>query len=86
MDVHNTVFVASVGLSLLFIITLLVLPPADAKAAIDSIKGAVLSKFDFCLCGSEHHARFAVVLAFSPLGKIRLGGEDAKAADYSMSS
>lgn len=28
---------------------------------------------------------FAVILAFSPLGKVRLGGEDAT-ADYSMSS
>ncbi|MDN3628752.1 BCCT family transporter [Vibrio lentus] len=86
MDVHNTVFIASVGLSLLFIITLLALPPADAKAAIDSIKGAVLSKFDFLfMWGANIMLAFAVVLAFSPLGKIRLGGEDAT-ADYSMSS
>ena len=56
MDVHNTVFVASVGLSLLFIITLLTLPPADAKAAINSIKGAVLSKFDILYVGSHYHA------------------------------
>ena len=86
MDVHNTVFVASVGLSLLFIITLLALPPADAKAAIDSIKGAVLSKFDFLfMWGANIMLVFAVILAFSPLGKVRLGGEDAT-ADYSMSS
>ena len=86
MDVHNTVFLASVGLSILFIITLLALPSADAKAAIDSIKGAVLSNFDFLfIWGANIMLVFAVALALSPLGKIRLGGEDAT-ADYSMPS
>ena len=86
MDVHNTVFVASVGLSLLFIITLLALPPADAKAAIDSLKGSVLSNFDFLfMWGANILLIFAIILAFSPLGKIRLGGDDAK-PDYSKAS
>ena len=78
MDVHNTVFTASAGLSILFIVTLLTLAPGDAKAAIDSIKGAVLSNFDFLfMWGANILLLFAVVLAFSPLGKIRLGGDDA---------
>ena len=86
MDVHNTVFVASVGLSILFIVTLLALPAADAKAAIDSIKGAVLSNFDFLfMWGANILLVFAIILAFSPLGKIRLGGEHAT-ADYSKAS
>ncbi len=86
MDVHNTVFTASVGLSLLFIITLLALSPADAKAAIDSVKGAVLSNFDFLfMWGANIMLLLAVAIAFSPLGKIRLGGDKAK-ADYSLVS
>ncbi|UGA53490.1 BCCT family transporter [Vibrio sp. VB16] len=86
MDFHNTVFVASVGLSILFIVTLLALPPADAKAAIDSIKGAALSNFDFLfMWGANILLIFAIILAFSPLGKIRLGGEHAT-PDYSKAS
>ncbi|MDN2483425.1 BCCT family transporter [Vibrio agarivorans] len=79
MDVHNTVFTASAGLSILFIVTLLLLSPADAKAAIDAVKGAALSKFDFVfMWGANILLIFALGIAFSPLGKIRLGGDDAK--------
>lgn len=86
MDVHNTVFTASVGLSILFIVTLLVLTPADAKAAIDSVKSAVLSNFDFLfMWGSNFLLLFTAVLAFSPFGKIRLGGDDAT-TEYSTIS
>ena len=85
-DVHNTVFTASVGLSILFIVTLLMLEPAVAKAAIDSIKGAVLSNFDFLfMWGANILLLFAVVLVFSPFGKIRLGGDKAT-TDYSTMS
>ena len=85
-DVHNTVFTASVALSILFIVTLLMLEPADAKAAIDSIKGSVLSNFDFLfMWGANILLIFAVILAFSPLGKIRLGGDKAT-TDYSTMS
>ena len=73
MDVHNTVFTVSVGLSILFIVTLLALSPADAKAAIDSVKGAVLSNFDFLfMWGANLLLLFSVVIAFSPLGKSHL--------------
>ncbi|MGY5452444.1 BCCT family transporter [Agarivorans sp. MS3-6] len=86
MDVHNTVFVVSLGLSILFIVTLLALPPADAKAAIDFIKGAALSKFDFLfMWGANILLVVAIILAFSPLGKIRLGGDQAT-PDYSKTS
>ncbi|WP_047042973.1 BCCT family transporter [Vibrio mexicanus] len=86
MDVHNTVFTASVGLSLLFIVTLLVLSPADSKAAIDAVKAAMLSKFDFVfMWGANILLILAIVIAFSPLGKIRLGGDDAT-SDYSTLS
>ena len=86
MDVHNTVFTASVTLSIIFIATLLILSPADAKAAIDLVKGAVLSNFDFLfMWGANLFLVLAVLLAFSPLGKIRLGGDHAT-TDYSTSS
>ncbi|MGF1734670.1 BCCT family transporter [Photobacterium satsumensis] len=86
MDVHNTVFTASAGLSILFIVTLLILSPADAKAAIDSVKAAALSKFDFIfMWGANILLLFAIGIAFSPLGKIRLGGDEAT-TDYSTLS
>lgn len=86
MDVHNTVFTASVGLSILFIVTLLAMAPGDAKAAIDTVKAAVLANFDFLfMWGANLLLIFAIGLAFSPLGKIRLGGENAT-ADYTTTS
>lgn len=86
MDIHNTVFTTSVGLSLLFIITLLLLEPSAAKAAIDSIKSSVLSNFDYLfIWGANILLLFAVAIAFSPLGKIRLGGDKAK-TDFSTVS
>jgi len=85
-DVHNTVFTFSAGLSILFIITLLLLDPAVAKAGIDSIKSAVLSNFDFMfMWGANILLLFAVALVFSPFGKIRLGGDNAT-TDYSTVS
>ncbi|MFA0442709.1 BCCT family transporter [Vibrio sp. 10N.222.51.C12] len=86
MDVHNTVFTASAGLSILFIVALLILSPADAKAAIDSVKAAALSKFDFVFMWTANIMLiFALGIAFSPLGKIRLGGDSAT-TDYSTMS
>ena len=81
-DVHNTVFSFSAGLSILFIVTLLLLDPAVAKAGIDSIKGAVLSNFDFLfMWGANILLLFAVALVFSPFGKNSLCGDNAK-TDY----
>ncbi|MCL9774213.1 BCCT family transporter [Vibrio methylphosphonaticus] len=86
MDVHNTVFTASAGLSILFVVALLILSPENAKAAIDSVKAAALSKFDFVfMWGANILLLFAVGIAFSPLGKIRLGGDEAT-TDYSTLS
>jgi BCCT family betaine/carnitine transporter len=76
----------SVGLSVLFIVTLLALEPGDAKAAIDAIKSAVLSKFDFLfMWGANLMLLCSIVIAFSPLGKVRLGGDNAK-TDYTTTS
>ncbi|MCQ8877062.1 BCCT family transporter [Pseudoalteromonas shioyasakiensis] len=86
MDIHNTVFLTSFGLSLVFIITLLLLEPSDAKAAIDAIKGTVLSSFDYLFVwGANFLLLFAIVVTFSPLGKIRLGGDKAT-TDFSTVS
>jgi len=85
-DVHNTVFTTSAGLSILFIVSLLLVEPSVAKAAIDSIKGAVLSNFDFMfMWGANILLLCAVALIFSPFGKIRLGGDNAT-TDYSTVS
>ncbi|MDR9825805.1 BCCT family transporter [Vibrio sp. FNV 38] len=86
MDVHNTVFTASAGLSIIFILALLVLSPENSIAIIDSVKAAALSKFDFVfMWGANILLLFAIGIACSPLGKIRLGGDDAT-TDFSTLS
>ena len=73
MDVHNTVFTVSVGLSILFIVTLLALSPADSKAAIDSVKGTGLPNFDFLfMSGSTLLLPFSLFIAFSHVSKSHL--------------
>ncbi|BED90025.1 BCCT family transporter [Pseudoalteromonas sp. MM1] len=86
MDIHSNVFSVSVGLSLLFIITLLALSPSEAKEAINSIKNAALTNFDYVfMWGANILLLFAIGIAASPLGKIRLGGDKAT-TDYSTLS
>ncbi|MBQ4797735.1 BCCT family transporter [Pseudoalteromonas sp. MMG006] len=86
MDIHSNVFSVSIGLSLLFIITLLALSPSEAKDAINTIKNAALTNFDYVfMWGANILLLFAIGIAASPLGKIRLGGDKAK-TEYSTLS
>ncbi|CAM2805520.1 BCCT family transporter [Vibrio mytili] len=77
-DVHNPVFGASAGLIILFLVALLMVDPATAKAGLDGIKWQIINTFDdlFMLAGNAFLI-FCIVLIFSPFGKIRIGGADA---------
>ncbi|MGF1908456.1 BCCT family transporter [Vibrio kasasachensis] len=85
-DVHNPVFGISAGFIALFLIGALVLDAHTAKTFLDGIKWKIIGNFDWLFIWSGNlFVVFCLVLVMSPLGKIRLGGEDAK-ADYSFIS
>lgn len=85
LDLHNPVFVISASLILLFVAWALVFP-AVASESLGSIRGAILNGFDWLfLTAGNLFVLFAVALIVLPVGKIRLGGEDAK-PDFSNTS
>ncbi|SHI05672.1 Glycine betaine transporter OpuD [Vibrio aerogenes CECT 7868] len=85
-DVHNPVFGISAGLIILFLVAVLVVDPASAKAALDGVKWQIIGSFDWLFIWSGNiFVIFCLGLIISPLGKIRLGGTDAT-ADYSYIS
>lgn len=78
LDVHNPVFFTAAGLILLFS-GLTLLFPAHAANALASAKSATLENFDWLFAITPVIiVIFCLGLAISPLGKIRLGGQDAK--------
>ncbi|PSW16927.1 BCCT family transporter [Photobacterium sanctipauli] len=85
-DVHNPVFGISAGLILLFIVALLLSDAATAKSVLDGIKLSIINNFDSLIMWSGNiFLIFILGLAFSPFGKIRLGGADAE-PEHSNSS
>jgi len=77
-DVHNPVFGLSAGFIVLFVISLLCVDPATAKAGLDSIKWSIISHFDSLFMWSGNFfLLFCLFLVFSPFGKIRIGGKNA---------
>ncbi len=78
MDLHNPVFFMSAVLILLFVMLTLVFP-VGAKEALESAKWWSINNFDwlFMLAGNIF-VLFCFALIFLPVGKIRLGGKDAK--------
>lgn len=79
LDVHNPVFGISAGLTLLFLIAVLVSDAASAKALLDGFKWKVINNFDFLFVWSSNiFVIFCLALVVSPYGRIRLGGPDAK--------
>ncbi|WP_354624168.1 BCCT family transporter [Psychromonas sp. MME2] len=85
-DIHNTVFGISAGLIIIFLIAILVIDPQTSKAFLDGTKWQIIGAFDSLFMWSANiFVLFCLALIFSPYGKIRLGGDDAK-TDHSRLS
>lgn len=85
-DVHNPVFGISAGLIGLFLLAVIIVDPELSKSALDGLKWKIINSFDSLFMWSANiFVIFCLVLIFSPFGKIRLGGEEAK-SDYSTKS
>ncbi|MGB0749603.1 MAG: BCCT family transporter [Magnetospiraceae bacterium] len=85
MDVHHPVFWISSTLVLLFVIGVLIAPEA-AKGAFDGAKWRSIGAFDWLfMLGGNIFVIFCLALIVLPVGKIRLGGEDAKPEFSTMS-
>ncbi|WP_282110673.1 BCCT family transporter [Shewanella algicola] len=85
-DIHNAVFGISAGLILAFLIAILVIDPATSKEFLDGLKWQIIGTFDSVFMWSANiFVVFCLALIVSPFGKIRLGGDGAK-ADYSRLS
>lgn len=79
MDLHNPVFFSSALLIFLFVF-LTLLFPESAKQAFDASKSWSISNFDWLfLVSGNIFVLFCFSVVISPLGKIRLGGSEAKA-------
>lgn len=78
LDVHNPVFFTAAGLVLLFS-ALTIIFPDEASSALLWAKASTLRNFDWLFALTPVVILiFCLFLSFSPLGKIRLGGQDAK--------
>lgn len=83
MDIHNPVFWASAILVVVFVLGTL-LAPVDAKVVFDGAKGWSIAHFDWLFMAAANvFVLFCLVLVVLPVGRIRLGGEDAT-PDFSV--
>ncbi|MFA9374334.1 MAG: BCCT family transporter [Poseidonibacter sp.] len=78
LDIHNPVFGASAILILVFVIGTLI-APAESKEVLDSAKWWAINNFDWLFMGSANFfVLFCLLLIVLPVGKIRIGGNEAK--------
>ncbi|MFT7682406.1 MAG: BCCT family betaine/carnitine transporter [Moritella dasanensis] len=85
-DIHNPVFGISAGLIVLFLSALLLVDPATAKETLNSVRNSIMADFDvFFMWSTNFFVLFTMVLIVSPLGKIRIGGKEAKAEHSTLS-
>jgi len=78
MDFHHPVFWIAATLVLLFVVGTLI-APGPAKVAFDGAKGWSINNADWVfMAGANIFVLFCIALIFLPVGKIRLGGADAK--------
>ncbi len=85
MTVNPAVFVPTAAISLGVILYSLI-APASSAALFDTLRGGVVSHFDWLLMSTGNLLLlFCVAVAVSPLGRIRLGGKGAS-PDYSRLS
>ena len=82
LDIHNPVFLIS-GLSIVIFVLLTLMFQAESAAFFAWLRPAITSTFDwFFLSAGNIFVIFALVMCISPLGRVRLGGQDAS-PDYS---
>jgi BCCT family betaine/carnitine transporter len=85
LDLHNWVFPVSALIVLGFVIGTLIFP-GEAKEFLDGTKLGIISSFDwFFMLSANIFVIVCVALIFMPVGKIRLGGQDAKPEFSTMS-
>lgn len=85
LDLHSPVFFISSFLILAFVITTLIFPE-NAQIALEGARSWSINHFDwFFMLGGNLFVIFCLVLIFLPVGRIRLGGQDAK-PEYSTLS
>jgi BCCT family betaine/carnitine transporter len=83
LDIHNPVFVISAGVIVLFVVVALLNQEASA-AFFGWLRPFLTSTFDWYLMWSVNLLLlFCVFIAVTPLGKVRIGGRDAR-PDYSL--
>jgi BCCT family betaine/carnitine transporter len=82
LDIHNPVFPISAAIIIAFVVAAIVFGEA-ATTLLGDLRVWLTSTFDwvFMLCANLF-VLFCLVVVVSPLGKVRLGGPDAR-ADYS---
>jgi betaine/carnitine transporter, BCCT family len=81
LDIHNRVFVIS-ALAVIAFVALTLSFPSQAEPLFGSLRGWLTSNLDwFFLSAGNIFVVVCIVLAISPLGKVRLGGTKAK-PDY----
>lgn len=85
LDLHNVVFTTSAILILVFVLWSLILP-SNANEALLAVRTFFETTFDWAFSTAGNiFVLFCLALIFMPVGKIRLGGEDAK-PDFSRIS
>ena len=78
LDIHNPVFIISAILILVFVIGTLS-SPSEAKEILDGAKWWSINNFDWLFMLSANIMLiFCIALIFLPVGKIKIGGENAK--------
>ena len=77
LDIHNPVFLIS-GLTIVLFILYALMLQEHAAALFGWLRPAITSTFDwFFLLSGNLFVIFALLLIFLPVGKVRLGGQDA---------
>ncbi len=78
LDMHAPVFPISALLVVIFVVGTVIFP-AESKILLDGTKNGIINNFDwFLILSSNVFVVFSLALIFMPVGKIRLGGQDAK--------
>ena len=85
LDIHNPVFLIS-GLSIIAFVLVTLMFQEGAAAFFSWLRPAITSTFDwFFISAGNIFVVFSLVVCVSPLGRVRLGGQDAT-PDYSYIS